>query len=82
MRFPYSVTRSVCKTYLVENGRLFGQRKNEHNDYIMQKQVMKSAIFEHLCECHWTCGETRPRVLWSKTRVSSKFRGVFVCRSR
>ena len=65
----YEIPLQCGKTYLGETCRLFGQRKNEHNDCIMQKQVMKSAIFEHLSECHWTCGEARPRVLWSKTKV-------------
>ena len=65
----YEISLQCGKIYLGETGRLFAQRKNEHNDYIMQKQVVKSAIFEHLSECHWTCGEARPRVLWSKTKV-------------
>ena len=65
----YEIPLQCGRMYIGETGRLFGQRKNEHNDYIMQRQVKCSAIYEHLSQCYWTCGEQKPRVLWGKAKV-------------
>jgi hypothetical protein len=70
----YQVPLQCGKVYIGESGRLFGKRKNDHNNYILQKSIKNFAIFEHLSICHWICGEKSPRVIWSKAGVLAQER--------
>jgi hypothetical protein len=65
---------SSTSRVLNENGRLFGQRKNDHNNNILQKSINNSAIFEHFSTSYWTCGEKSHRVIWSKAGILAQER--------
>jgi hypothetical protein len=57
------VNRKAKASMKIGNFMLLMENCKNIEKFAKHSLLKESAIFEHLSECHWTCGEARPAVL-------------------
>ena len=65
----YLIPLECGKCYVGESVKVFSIRKGQHENYIKDRKIKESAIYEHLVNCSQTCGINNPGVKWDSCKI-------------